>query len=1167
MKMLDHSKEDLQQKKKQSRKRRTLTWTAAALSVFLTLNFLILPAATLSKDDKAVEQKEGISYEMPSESPEAENAPKEEQVSAEKTEEKADIKEEAQAKTAETKEEKETETQIKETKEEESKAETKEETKEEDPKAQAQETKEEKETEMAPAGKALVNVKKADGTDSDLKLTVEYGDDTLPRGADFHAVMLDPDVSSYEAYEEKALAAVEEESKEVLALFDVTITDDKGIVIEPENPVSVKLDPGEELSDECSYYAVHFPDTRYQGGSLAGHSLKKAAGAGKAKSPGQPIPAEQKDGQLTFTAKSFSVYGIVATKGTEHVSASEGDTVTVTGTDAKYHQWSLTCDPEGCAAITDTESKDVKLIAAAAGSVTLTHRYGSKKNKLNSTETFTVTITEKSDVSEEDSEAKPAKDDGMTVSVKDTGRLKKLSDYHVVVEEANADYEGEANLLQAYHIYLADSSGQEVLADDLQVKGNSLNLKVMITYDKFPDWFAKAKSIKHYKNKSDRTEQFITGVKFDSNVRTISFTVHVFSDFTIMSDGSGSGTGGGTAAAEQGSILNSSVSLDPNAANSWQVVDQGYEGNGPDNKTNYGNDSYQAVRVQKNVIPTGTENEFYVYLSVDTKLLMSEYLQYAQYQATTSNNYHDRDLGTVVEAMTGNQKVGVSGDSSSGYPNSANFTIQDSSGNVIAENVSLYWSQANNVTFYLKTSSGKYILMGITVRKNSSNTVRLSSEAEKYIYEDIMKLISLDRVTDTMGDYIEYLGPVAGDYSSEPSFDSSTGTLTWTPVMKENPQEQTTKSGSTITTWSLNVAELVYKVRLKVQDDGFNSCASNMQSKVVDKESYEVNKSAALSYQTKKGNNTGIGTAQFQKPYVRGLLYDYQIKKTDEKGNALLGAQFSLEGSGNNRTVTYKLTGESGNDGMVSWKHAADSFKPKGTEASSPGTAWGTYTVKETKAPDGYKMSDEWKNGKTVTLCYTTDPESLQVNGTHMALKGGNASYVTVMNTKIPETPVRIIKLDMTDKGKHLSGAVFDTEKTAPEGESGQTYTWTSDQDGQVYSGSLPYGTYTMTETTAPEGYNKLSGTVKVTVGDGSVTYSQTDSQGGKPQTAALLDPSKEASADNPYVVYIYNNPGVELPETGGPGRLSYTLSGIALLAAAALMYSFRMRRGERRIK
>ena len=881
--------------------------------------------------------------------------------------------------------------------------------------------------------------------------------------------------------------------------------------------------------------------------------------------------------QLADTEETAPSFSIVVSQDGQQIKKVDGSTVEIAGKSAKNNEWTISCDPEGCASIDSTSQQNVTLTAASAGTVELVHKYG--KKKLNYSETFTVTISQQSaggNISDEDSQAEPAAEGGLTVSVKDTGMKKKLSDYHVVVTIATGDYDGEANLLQAYHIYLADKDNKEVSADELKADGKNLNLQVTLTYDELPNWFSKAKEIKHYKNSTNRKEQFISGVKFDNSEKEITFNVHGFSDFVIMQNDSDSNSpdDGSADTAEQGSILSSlkdssgnTVNVDPNAANSWQVVDQGYEGNAPENKTVYGTDSYQAVRVQKNVIPTGTENEFLVDLSIDTKLLMSQYLQYAEYQATTSNNYHGEPLGSVVDAMTGNEKVGVSGDPASGYPNSANFTIQDSSGNVIAENVKLYWSQANNVTFYLKTSAGKYILMGLTVRKGGSNTVRLSSEAEKYIYEDVMKLISLDGVSDTMGNHIEYLETVAGDYETPPTYDADTHTLRWIPVMKSNPQENTTKDGNTVTTWSLNVAELVYKVRLKVQDDGFNSCASNMQSEVGDDESYKVNENAVLSYKTSVGGETNEGKAEFQKPYVRGLLYDYQIKKVDQDEKALPGAKFSFNGQGNNKTVTYNLTGVSGDDGMVSWTHGVDSYKSTGTATSYPGVAWGTYTVKETAAPSGYKMDDIWKKGKDITLCYTTAKDSLTANGTHMVFKEGSDKFVTVKNTKIPEEAVKIIKVDADNNSKLLSGAVFSVvQKLGSDSSDENIGSWTSGSGGDsgkeigvVYDGSLQYGTYTLTETEAPAGYNKLSGDVTVTVGDGSVTYQLPG--GESPVTASLQEPDKEASADNPYVVYISNKTGSVLPYAGGTGTRLLISGGAAMTAIALLLYMIHRRR------
>ena len=51
------------------------------------------------------------------------------------------------------------------------------------------------------------------------------------------------------------------------------------------------------------------------------------------------------------------------------------------------------------------------------------------------------------------------------------------------------------------------------------------------------------------------------------------------------------------------------------AANDWQISEGKYKGNEPENKTTVSNDGM--VRIQKNVIPTDTENNFLVYMSLD----------------------------------------------------------------------------------------------------------------------------------------------------------------------------------------------------------------------------------------------------------------------------------------------------------------------------------------------------------------------------------------------------------------------------------------------------------------------------------------------------------------------------------------------------------------------
>ena len=102
---------------------------------------------------------------------------------------------------------------------------------------------------------------------------------------------------------------------------------------------------------------------------------------------------------------------------------------------------------------------------------------------------------------------------------------------------------------------------------------------------------------------------------------------------------------------------------------------------------------------------------------------------------------------------------------------------------------------------------------------------------------------------------------------------------------------------------------------------------------------------------------------------------------------------------------------------------------------------------------------------------------------------------------------------------------------------------------------------YELKETKAPDGYNLPENDIQIKVSPDGVKYQQSDDHGGEPKTAAY------DSAKGAYVVIVTNNSGVELPNSGGPGTTLYTLGGLMLVIASALMYGFRMRRRERRFR
>ena len=191
-----------------------------------------------------------------------------------------------------------------------------------------------------------------------------------------------------------------------------------------------------------------------------------------------------------------------------------------------------------------------------------------------------------------------------------------------------------------------------------------------------------------------------------------------------------------------------------------------------------------------------------------------------------------------------------------------------------------------------------------------------------------------------------------------------------------------------------------------------------------------------------------------------------------------------------------------------------------------------------------YEVTETQTNGMQPSYRYWHDNAS---SDEHIVI-GNAASNIRITN-KIVNRKVIVYK---TDDNATTPKALADAEFTI------NGTTLTSGQDGYTAVIELPTsGTpYDLIETEAPAGYNKLTEAVKVTVSSSGVTYQQGM---GQPQPA-------EKDADGNYVVHVTNNSGHELPNTGGPGTLPYTLGGIALIMASALVYGFRMRRRERRL-
>ena len=182
------------------------------------------------------------------------------------------------------------------------------------------------------------------------------------------------------------------------------------------------------------------------------------------------------------------------------------------------------------------------------------------------------------------------------------------------------------------------------------------------------------------------------------------------------------------------------------------------------------------------------------------------------------------------------------------------------------------------------------------------------------------------------------------------------------------------------------------------------------------------------------------------------------LEKFDDKGNLLPGAEFTL----------YKDDVQVG-EPMVTDENGKITF----TRQSK-----GTYTLKETKAPEGYVLSDVIEEINIVE-----DNETVEVSFTNTRIMG----------------QVNIKKVD-AETGTVLAGAGFIiTDKAGTEVFEGET-----DKAGML-STSLPYGKYVIEEVTAPESYMTSDEKYSVDITkDGQVFNLEVENTKGEAKVTAL---------------------------------------------------------------
>ncbi len=237
-----------------------------------------------------------------------------------------------------------------------------------------------------------------------------------------------------------------------------------------------------------------------------------------------------------------------------------------------------------------------------------------------------------------------------------------------------------------------------------------------------------------------------------------------------------------------------------------------------------------------------------------------------------------------------------------------------------------------------------------------------------------------------------------------------------------------------------------------------------------------------------------------------------------------------------------------------------------------------------TVAMNEFKKKQQANAGKKITVTYTATLNKDAVVG-----GAGNVNSATIQYSNNPSTngtgesepsKVRVFTYGFTvdkytggsydDTATRLAGAEFTLShkggtaisfvkvadsatqnavyRVAKADEAGATTTITTPENGKVDFQGLKNGEYTLTETEAPAGYNKLASAIGVKVNgqnDGTdtthatvtITYNNDNNGSNYDQTASNG------------VIPVRNKSGVTLPGTGGMGTIAFTVIGVLVIA------------------
>lgn len=243
------------------------------------------------------------------------------------------------------------------------------------------------------------------------------------------------------------------------------------------------------------------------------------------------------------------------------------------------------------------------------------------------------------------------------------------------------------------------------------------------------------------------------------------------------------------------------------------------------------------------------------------------------------------------------------------------------------------------------------------------------------------------------------------------------------------------------------------------------------------------------------------------------------------------------------------------------------------------------YKVTETTEPRGFTLTFNnnaegnasiLKTGDVVTVTYYAQINENAKIADEANVNKAKVEYGTNSHTEYDKTETYVWKMNIVkytmeqETEKKLAGATFQLSRDAAGAQviklvkvndttyrlalstetEGVVDTITTGETGELVINGLADGTYYLTETKAPRGYNLLREPVNVTIG-------HKDANGKLTETSFVAD---QTQTDTSGVVKVENNAGAELPSTGGIGTTVFYVLGSAMALGAVILLVTRKR-------